>query len=301
MRTTQRKRFVNGSRSLISNEKLVAIHAAMVRCRMIRQRAELLHQRGRLKSDICCLLGREASSVAFAIDLQPKDALSLPDKDLTPGLVNAGHLGNLFRALAEKSEDTLDRSVHLNNLNVVVASNAVAQIAGVRELGLAAKRGKKGNIVLAFLAGMPESRSNWDAAMRFGGSKGLPVVFVANGAWRATDEPGAQDALVNGIPAIVVDAADAVAVYRVASEAIARARQGRGPTLVECIEMPDAENLPTRVGGIHLQSSYRPSNDPELAMKDYLRQRGLWSEENYRQCVSDIERELDLATRFPND
>ena len=110
-----------------------------------------------------------------------------------------------------------------------------------------------------------------------------------------------SDATLNGIPAIAVDASDAVAIYRVACEAIARARQGRGPTLVECVPVPDAGALPPSAERIHLQTEFRALNDPNLAMKDHLKRKGLWNEENFRQWVIDFERELDVATRFLNE
>jgi TPP-dependent pyruvate/acetoin dehydrogenase alpha subunit len=269
---------------------------------MIEQRAELLLQRGKLKGAFQKSVGREASAVAFVIDLLPGDVLSLRDEDLMPGFVKGASLENTFRSLASITDhQSSDQPVNFKHLNIVAASNGAAQIGAVRESALAAKHAKNSTIVMAFPARVPASRAKWDAAMGLAGSKDLPVVFVAHGAWRKHEGPGTPDARQNGIPAITVDASDAVAAYRVACEAIARARQGRGPTLVECVNGPyPCADLPA-ADRIHLQTEGRDSNDPNLALKDYLKRKGLWSEENYLQWVADFERELDLATEFLND
>ncbi len=71
----------------------------------------------------------------------------------------------------------------------------------------------------------------------------LPIVFVCqNNMWAESVslklQTKVQDialkAQAYGFPGITVDGNDVVAVYRVASEAIARARKGAGPTLIEC-------------------------------------------------------------------
>ena len=71
----------------------------------------------------------------------------------------------------------------------------------------------------------------------------LPVIFVCENNLYAT-EVAFQDATRNtdvaerarsyGIPGVAVDGNDVVAVYEVAGEAMARARAGQGPTLLEC-------------------------------------------------------------------
>lgn len=271
---------------------------------MIEQRAGLLFRLGKLKRDFRQSLGREATAVAFVIDLQTDDILCLGDEDAMPGFVKGAPLEKALRERASildaSGQDPSNPPDNSRCLNIVAASNQAEQIGALRESSLAAKRAEAGTIVLAFPACGHQSRKKWDAVMSFAGSKNLPVVFVVHGAW-STEGPGTPDAMRNGIPAIAVDAGDAVAAYRVACEAIARARQGRGPTLVECVTIPDTATSPAGADRIHLQTEGRTSNDPNLIMKDHLKRKGLWSEENYRQLLIDIEKELDLATSFLND
>jgi TPP-dependent pyruvate/acetoin dehydrogenase alpha subunit len=99
------------------------------------------------------------------------------------------------------------------------------------------------------------------------------------------------------MPAIAVDALDPVAVYRVAYEAILRARQGRGATLLKCSVHPSFHCTPTP------DNSERPANLPlsfnsVFTMETYLRRKGIEPDQHSRQIVAEFNRELNLATRF---
>ena len=91
------------------------------------------------------------------------------------------------------------------------------------------------------------------SVMTAAASQKLPIVFAHYAeAASQVSEPTAKgkaknpEALFHGLPAIAVDASDAVAVYRVAYEAIIRARQGRGATLLQCVWHPARRNLPAQ-------------------------------------------------------
>jgi pyruvate dehydrogenase E1 component alpha subunit len=60
----------------------------------------------------------------------------------------------------------------------------------------------------------------------------LPILFVCQRNLEAVQEN--LDAQSCGFPNLTVDGSDVVAVYRVATESIAHARKGNGPTLIEC-------------------------------------------------------------------
>jgi len=267
---------------------------------MIQQRAQLLFQQGKLKGDLRDSIGRDAAAVAFVIDLQPEDTLCLWNGDLVPAFVKGASIEEWFRAFAtirndDSPKEFPNQNAGFGRLNIVTASNASEQIGAIRELALAAKGNNSTNVVVVFPAPRPQLRARWEAAMKLAASKGLPVVFVVHGIWRAAKNPAGREALLNGIPAISVDGSDAVAAYRVACEATIRARQRRGPTLVECISLSqtsEADRIHLQTGGDQFPI------DPGLAMRDYLKRKGLWSEESFRQKVADIERELDMATRF---
>ncbi|MDH3499928.1 MAG: dehydrogenase E1 component subunit alpha/beta, partial [Acidimicrobiia bacterium] len=85
------------------------------------------------------------------------------------------------------------------------------------------------------------SEGDWSEAMNFAGIHNLPVVFVIENNQYAISVPMDEEiagqiadrARGYGIEGVYVDGNDALAVYKVTKEAVARARSGGGPTLIE--------------------------------------------------------------------
>jgi len=78
-----------------------------------------------------------------------------------------------------------------------------------------------------------------------------------------------------GIPVIPVDGNDAVAVYRVVTESVARARQGRGPTLIDCRQWMDSNPIPN--------------------MEEYLTRKGLFRPDWKSQAEAEIDSQIAAA------
>ena len=98
----------------------------------------------------------------------------------------------------------------------------------------------------------------------------LPIIFVQLDAEHPRSKTaGKYSGIDPNFPAIPVDRSDAVAIYRVAHEALARARRGTGPTLIQCVEYHSARNG---------KDDYH-CRDPIAYMERYLRNRNLWKPE----------------------
>ena len=150
----------------MSNEKLLAIYTAMVKCRMLEQRATLLFQQGKLDSDLHASSGREAASAAIAIDLQPNDTLSIAPGEWLPAFVKGVTLDNLFRALApttaQQSGQLALAPADLGMKNILTGDEAHLPET-VRERAIAAQTAKEGAIVVAILPSTPEALKPWQA------------------------------------------------------------------------------------------------------------------------------------------
>jgi len=280
--------------SLIPQEKLVAIYAAMVKCRMLQQRAAVLFQQGKLDADLHTSGGREACAAAVGVDLQPEDVLSIAPGDWLPAFVKGFPAEIIFRALAPRvsgySASVLNEAQKHN-----ILENQANQPAIVRERAEALQAAKKSSIVAALF----ERDAAWQKVLSVAGAKKLPVVFVQHAIdsrpSKVTSSPSRSKtppSLVNGVPLIAVDAADPVAVYRVAYEAIIRARQGRGATLLECAAIPIIHSPDP--------DANQPVQTPDAIakMEVYLKNKRIEPELCNRQLVAEFTRDLDLATRF---
>jgi TPP-dependent pyruvate/acetoin dehydrogenase alpha subunit len=293
--------------SLVSNEKLLAIYTAMIKCRMLEQRATLIFQQGKLASDLHQSSGREAASAAIVFDLQPDDALSIAPGDWLPAFVKGMALENLFRTLASPPSRLNGQPApapsDLEHKNILAVDEA-DRPDSVRERAMVAQAAKAGGVVAAILPSAEEALEPWHSILAAAASKRLPIVFVHH--VMGTNQPSesaanrkakSPDALFHGVPAIAVDGYDAVAVYRVAYEAIVRARQGRGATLLECFAHPGTSiHASENVG--NSSAELRPTTDPVSSMENYLKRRGIEPKQHNLEMVATFNRDLELAIRF---
>ena len=276
---------------------------------MVIEQASTLFAGGRLSRDLRASVGREASAAAIVVDLQPGDAVSLANGDVMPAFTKGLSLESIFRALSARPTGPASRDAVLNGnggelLRIISSPDAGSQLDAIFKFAGAAKQTRRGDIAIAFFDASA-SETELSAAIGLAGAKLLPIVFVR---FTAHAEPErsktalsggrpAPDTLIDGSPAIVVDGSDAVALYRVSFEAIARARQYRGPTVIEC-----SMSLPINPASETKSSIYEASGplglDPLVNMENYLKGKRIWNEGAKRTMVAGFERELDLATSF---
>jgi TPP-dependent pyruvate/acetoin dehydrogenase alpha subunit len=147
----------------------------------------------------------------------------------------------------------------------------------------------QGAVTLLFCPARTESLAFDPQAMRAAATEKLPLVSLVETGFDA--EIQAHDAAPAAVdsgyyPRIKVDGCDVVAVFRVAQEAVRRAREGHGPALIECVV--------AQADGIFGDAASSQS-DPVAFMEQYLRRRELWSDEWARSIMAGFTRDLDEA------
>ena len=113
-------------------------------------------------------------------------------------------------------------------------------------------------------------------ALTFAAANQLPMLYAI---WREAGAARAsacaaivRHAHTCGIPVITVDGTDAVGTYRVVQECLQRARNGDGPTLIECVASPGGKTA--------------PSAGPLSQMEHYLTSKRLFTKEWKREQVA---------------
>jgi pyruvate dehydrogenase E1 component alpha subunit len=247
--------------SLISIEKLLQLYVTTLKCRMIQERIRILFKQNKLIGHSLVAQnapwGQEAAVVGVTIDLLPEDTIFPHPGDLIPFFVKDLQLKTLFRALFNP---------------FAPPSSTAAQLKIATDTAMIDKLTSNNKIAVA-LSSKSTSLGPWQKALRFAGLRNLPMIFLS---WNHIP----LKTKAHGLPAITVDGNDVVAVYRVACEAIAHARMGSGPTLIEC--QTDSQN----------------PVDPILNMEKYLIRKGIFSEEFKREQAVSFSKELDAAISF---
>lgn len=254
----------NNGFSIISDEKLLAIYATMLKCRMLVERTRIPLKEDKLNSSEYEAGGGEAAVAGVVIDLLAEDTVMAFPYGMLPFFIKGLPLEELFARRVREGASALSNAEELK-----FAIGAA----------VACKANNDNKIVVIFCGGDGMNDGSWGEALKFAGVHSLPILFITQGA--TTPEPqsnGGRSRLKErayGFPAIAVEGNDAVAVYRVASEAIAHARKGDGPTLIEC--------------------QCGQAGDALLNMERYLIRKGLFSEQFKRQVEVGFREELDAA------
>jgi len=296
--------------SLISNEKLLELYTAMLKCRKLVERTGSQSQKKNLSGNFETAVGREAIAAGVAIDLVAGDALSCSHNDIMPRFIKGVPLDRILSSIVVPVNGRRKRSVAAGGgygpLNIIPPSSTLStQLQIACGVALANKMAKNGRITVAFCGEGSESFDSIREALSFAGLHRLAIVFVFHvGLHSETKGSIAQSKVEDivtssqtcGVPAITVDGNDVVAVYRVAYESINRARQGRGPTLIE--SKAYRHHLPGSSGIGIKRIKGLPLNDPIRNMETYLDRKGLFNKKLKRQINAGFGKELDTASRF---
>ena len=136
-------------------------------------------------------------------------------------------------------------SHHIGDLELGIAAGSGiigSQIPVAVGLGLASKLQKKDYVSVVYFGDGATNRGDFHESVNLAGALDLPVIFVCENNQYAISTPLsaatkckhlADRALGYGIPGVRVDGNDVLAVYEAMQTAVARARKGEGPTLLE--------------------------------------------------------------------
>jgi len=306
----------------LNKESLLEMYGLIVLSRRLDERTWVLHRQGKIAFHISGI-GHEAAQVGAAMALRRgqdwvvpyyRDLAMMLAMGLTPKEFMLGVMGKK----GEPSSGARQMPSHwsIKRMNVVSHSSPVAtQAPHASGIGLAIKMRGDDTVVLTSIGEGSTSQGAWYEAVNWAAIHQLPVVFmVENNLYAISVRQDQQMAVEHvadkaaglGLPGVTVDGLDAVAVHRVVTEAVARARSGGGPTIVEAMVQrmtPHSSDDDDR--------SYRPraelealkAQDPVRLQRDKLMELGILSEqaesEVQERATSQVEEAIEFAGNAP--
>ncbi len=273
-----------------NHDVLQRLYTAMLRCRMLQEHLATYSEAA------TPALGREAIATGATATLRPSDTVATVARDITPFVALGVPLHDAVRDwpgfAAQHDGESNGTTCHVGDAADRLLVQADPFHAGTGH-ALTRKLEKNRRVVVAFADGEIEDLNRWDAAFQVASSQRLPIVYVvARREWAGSKnaanrkrEDFAATAEKHGFRGILVDGHDVVAVYRVAQESIHLARQGTGPTLIEC-KMGQTEHLPAGVDG----------TDALARLERYMSKHGAWNDFWKQQIGSQVRAELERAT-----
>lgn len=229
-------------------EQRIDLYRFMRWNRSLEERLVHLYRQGKIVGGLYRSLGQEATSVGSASALEKGDVLGPLIRNLGSVLV-MGYTARevLTQHLARASSPSGGREGNLHfgrpERGVVSSISMLGALVPVMAgIALAARMQRRRTVAMTYIGDGATSTGAFHEGLNFAAVQKLPLVVIAeNNGWaystpfrkQTAAKCLADRAAAYGIPGVTVDGNDVVAVYSAARTAVARARAGDGPTLVE--------------------------------------------------------------------
>ena len=240
-----------GARDHLTRDDRVLLFRYMLLMRLAEERALTLYRQGKVPGSFYDGRGQEAISVGASFVLGPRDRMCILHRDLgahfvrgvTPDRYLANYMGRADGVTGGKDGNMHFGDRTLGCVGMVSMLPDMAQVA--TGLALAMKMRGEPRVAMTFFGEGATANGQCHEALNFAGIHRLPVVFVLENNKFAYSTPTdleyavdpVERAAVYGFPGESVDGNDVEAVFEAARAAAERAREGAGPTLIECHTM----------------------------------------------------------------
>jgi len=292
----------------LSEEKLQKLYRSMVLTRQLDERCLAMQRQGRIGFYVTST-GQEAVA-ASGLAMEATDWIFPAYREHAVGLVRGFPLKDFLAQLFGNDLDLVkgrqmpNHFAHRPTQYVSVSSPIGTQISQAVGAAMAAKiRGDK-TVSITYFGDGGTSSNDFHAGMNFAGAFGAPCIFYCSNNQYAISVPLekqtaqpliAEKALAYGFKGIRVDGNDALAVYHVTKESADRAREGKGPTLIEAFTFRmgahSSSDDPSRYCPKEKYEEWA-KKDPIRRLKQYLIRKGIWSEEKDQALVESIKKEI---------
>ncbi|HEX2986825.1 MAG TPA: thiamine pyrophosphate-dependent dehydrogenase E1 component subunit alpha, partial [Chloroflexota bacterium] len=242
-------RFRRRAKVLPPTEELLEMHRQMVLSREFEETLCEIHAKSPIPELPHASTGQEAVGVGVCFRLRPDDVI-IPSVRSHPAFLAKGVPTRTLMAgafgKATSPSGGRNTSHHMGDMSRgIIAGSAVltSHLPIAVGVALASKMEGKDYVSVAFFGDGSSNRGEFHESLNLAAILKLPVIFVCENNLHALSIPAsyhmsvpnvADRAVAYNIPGVIVDGNDVLAVVDATSEAVARARRGDGPTLMEC-------------------------------------------------------------------
>ncbi|NNF70095.1 MAG: pyruvate dehydrogenase (acetyl-transferring) E1 component subunit alpha [Acidimicrobiia bacterium] len=291
----------------LSVDEVRRLFRAMVAGRAYDHKATAMQKQGRLAT-YASFEGQEAAQIGSVAALEERDWVVGTYRDAAAMWFHGYPWVNLIlgRTGDERGGHAPD-GVNVMPPSITVGAHMIHAVG----LGWSERLLGSDAVAMTYFGDGATSEGDFHEAMNFAGVYRTPTVFVCqNNGWaismptsrQTASETIAQKAIAYGMPGVRVDGNDLLAMYQVSRDAVARARAGEGPTLIEAVTYRVGPHTttddPDRYRDGEEAAEWR-SRDPIARVRAYLQADGAWDAEweaDIEQTEHDaVERAVDEA------
>ena len=295
-------------------EDLLGVYRNMVMSRGIEERGHILYRQGKIPGSFYTGRGNEGAAVGVATAMGPDDVGTPLHRDMGVHVVRGVEPWRIFAQFMGREDGPTkgrDGNVHMADSKlglIAMVSHLPAMLPVAVGCALAFRIREEKRVALGWFGEGASARGDTHEAMTLAGVRKLPMVFICDNNQWAYSTPThlefatqhvADRADAYGFEGIVVDGTDVLAVYREAKRAIEKAREGGGPTLIECVTL--------RMEGhaVHDDAFYVPKelfekwaeNDPIERFRTWLRTNADMSDDEEDEITGEVKKTLNDALK----
>ena len=233
----------------LTNEQMIGMYANMKRIRMFEEQVAELFAAGKIPGFVHLYVGEEAVATGVCANLREDDYITSTHRGHGHLISKGGDIKLMMAELLGKKTGYCKGkggSMHIADLDLgILGANGI--VGGGPPLAsgaaLASQYQGKDLVTACFFGDGAANQGTTHEAMNLATCWKLPVVFVNENNMYGISSCTlnsmcvadiADRAAAYDMPGVVVDGNDVMAVYEAASEALRRAREGEGPSLIEC-------------------------------------------------------------------
>lgn len=302
----------------LTDKDLLAMYRWMVLGRLFEEKTFELLKLGKLVGFHHPNVGQEAVDVGTCYNLRRDDTIMPTHRGKLKYLMKGVEMKTMWAGMYGRRNGSgkgIGPASHSGD-------NSIGLLAGTGLIGsgipistgaaLAMKLKKMDSVALHFFGDGASNRGDFHEALNMAGVMKLPIVYVCDNNCYAVSthqscamaiEDIAVRAAGYGFPGVVVDGNDVLAVYEATQEAIARARRGEGPTLIEC------KTYRWYGHSIGDPQEYRTQDEvarwkercPIRRFEEHLMKRGLMDETRKQEIYNGVSIEIEEGVRFAEE
>ncbi len=299
----------------LTSEQLLEMLYWLKLIRAFDERLSVLVKQGKVRSGVYTGIGQEAIIVGTCYGLRREDYVCPLHRDLGAFLMKGVEPGVMMSQMLAKATGLSkgrDSALHSGVSELGIFGNTSmlgANLPVAAGLAFTFKMEKIDNVVIAYFGEGASNVGDFHEALNFAGVHQLPVLFVCENNQYAYSVPIERSMAIDdvadrahgyGFSGVSINGNDVLAVYQTTRGALARARAGGGPTLIEC------KTYRWHGHSEHDKAFYRTdeelamwkSRDPIPTFTTYLRARHVLDDAKLRDVEGRIASTIDAAVEF---
>ena len=302
----------------LSNSKIIDMYKTMIRIRKFETQAMNLFAEGSIPGFVHLYLGEEAVATGICNELIDNDYITSTHRGHGHILAKGGDLKYMMAELYGRetgyckgkggSMHIADAAKGILGANGIVGAGHNIAVGA----GLSAQYRGTDQVCICFFGDGSTNQGTFHESLNLASTWKLPVVFVCennlygistNQSRHQAIKDVSDRAVAYNMPGVTVDGNDVFAVYEAGKEAIKRAREGKGPTLIECKTYRHRGHFEGDPGAYKPQEEQKEwmEKDPIPRMEKFMLENSIIAESELETINHDIDKEIKEAVEFANN